>query len=63
MLLEFSPLQPAAEHKLIEILFRYVTNHKTLLLHHNFTIQPSTGVYVSRILSYIYYYELLVLGS
>ena len=41
--------------------FHYVTNHKTLLLHHNFTIHPSTGVYESRILSSIYYYELLIL--
>ena len=33
--------------------FGYVTNHKTLLLHHNFTIRP---VHESRILSSIYYY-------
>ena len=45
----------------ISIDFWYVTNHKTLLLHHNFTIRPSTGIYESRILSSIYYYELLVL--
>ena len=43
--------------------FHYVTNHKTLLLHHNFTIHPSTGVYESRILSSIYYYELLPIVS
>ena len=40
--------------------FQYVTNHKTLLLHHNFTIRPSTGVYESRIFSSIYYCEFLV---
>ena len=36
--------------------FWYITNHNTLLLHHLFTIHPSTGVYKSRILSYIRYY-------
>ena len=38
--------------------FQYITNHKTLFLHHNFTIRPSTGVYESGILSSIYYHEL-----
>ena len=34
-------------------ILQYITNHKTLLLHHNFTICPSTGVNESRILSSI----------
>jgi len=35
-----------------------ITNHNILLLRQNFMICPSTGVYESRILSSIYYYEL-----
>ena len=41
--------------------FQYITNHKTLLLHHNFTTRSSTVVYECRTLFSIYYYELLVL--
>jgi len=40
-----------------------MSHHKTLLLHHNFMIRPSTGVYESKMLSSIYYYELLILSA